>query len=124
MWLSRFLIAYLALVTYVFIRARSRLDRPGLKTVFSLSYVLLVLAFPVAEILAHRSGSDASRHLQVLGFYSLPYLLYLFLTVFFMDILSLAGRLLKFLRGGSSRNGRLRRVALWVTFMLPLAVVI
>ena len=124
MWLSRFLLAYLAFMTYVFISVRSRFSRSGPKTLFTLLYVLIVLAFPVAETLAHRSGSAGSRYFQLVGFYSLPYLLYLFLTVFSLDLLSLVNRLLKFRSLDSIRERRFRIIVLWLIFTLPLVVVI
>jgi predicted MPP superfamily phosphohydrolase len=124
MWLSRFLFAYVALVTYVCIRVRRLFSRFASKTAFTLLFILLVLAFPVAEILAHRSGSIWSRCFQTVGFLSLPYLLYLFLTVFSLDLLLLANRLLKFLSRDVIRGRGFRTIALALMLGLPLAVVI
>jgi hypothetical protein len=124
MWLSRFLLVYVALVTYVCIRVRHLFVRFASKTAFTLFFILLVLSFPVAETLAHRSGSIWSRYFQTVGFLSLPYLLYLFLAVFSLDLLLLANRLLKFLSRDVIRGRGFRSIAIGLMLGLPLAAVI
>ncbi len=124
MWLSRFLLAFLLLTAYVGLRLRKLFVRAVTKNLFTAFYLLLVLAFPVAEALAHSSSLAWARYFLLGGYYALPYLLYLSLAVILFDLLLGAGRLLKIFLPQAVAGRRFHAVYLGMLFFLPLAVVV
>jgi hypothetical protein len=82
------------------------------------------LAFWGTEMLSHSKYGDISNSLLITGYCSLPFLLYLFLSVLLRDILLGINRLFKFVSADVLRSTKVKIVTVWILFLLPLLVVI
>lgn len=73
------------LVVYAAWRVRSLIPRRGIKNLSALLVLLLVTGYPAAERLTHGPLSGAKRAVAFVGYYTLPFLLYLILAVILSD---------------------------------------
>jgi hypothetical protein len=89
-------ILYLLAGLYVHERLKRLLPAggPG-RPVFSALLLLLALAYPLAELLSHGTRTASLKWALLLGYYALPFLLYLFLLTAAGDLLLQLGRLLR-----------------------------
>ncbi|MDP2914973.1 MAG: metallophosphoesterase [Candidatus Aminicenantes bacterium] len=124
MWLLNELIFSIPLIIYVCLRIRKLLARKLYKNISTALFLFLVLAFPLAEILSHRAGPSWIRALMNIGYYTLPLLLYLVLTVVLTDLLIGLLRMLKVLSKEKVNGRRFRRFHLGFVVILPLVVVV
>ncbi len=124
MWLLNELIFSTPLIIYVCLRIRKLFARKLYKNISTAFFLVLVLAFPLAEILSHGSGPGWTRPLMNVGYYALPLLLYLVLTVIAVDLLIGLLRLTRVLSKEKVHGPRFRRFRLGFVMLFPLVVVL
>jgi len=124
MFLLNELILLSPLAIYTYWRILRLIERTATKVLFSLLFVLLLAAFPVAETLSHRGSGGWTKGVIIVGYDSLPLLLYLVLSVILTDLVIGAGRLFKLLSKEAVRGSRFRRWRLRAVLIIPAVVVI
>lgn len=124
MYLLNELLIATPLSLYAFFRIRSLFGSRFLKNLWIALFVLLAGGFPLAEMLAHRYGHGAAGRLVLSGYYGLPLLLYLILTVFAVDILVGLARLTGLVTRDAVRSPRFKGWRLAVSAGLPVVIVI
>ena len=117
-------VIYLILNLYVYLRVLSLGTPRRHKIVITLVAVILVAAFPLTETLSHSSLSNVSGPILMLGYLTLPFLLYLFLLVLCRDIILGIVRLLKLVSAETMRSRRVRLVTLCLLLAIPAAIVV
>jgi len=123
-WLLNELIFSTPLIIYVCLRIRKLFARKLYKNISTALFLVLVLAFPLAEILSHGSGPSWTRPLMNVGYYALPLLLYLVLTVIAVDLLIGLLRLTRVLSKEKVHGPRFRRFRLGFVMLFPLVIVL
>ncbi len=81
----RILLVALLPIIYVYLRIRKLLADTRYKMGFTVLYIILVLVFPLTEVLSH-GGITWGKPLLLFGLYAVPFLLYLFLLLVLLDI--------------------------------------
>ena len=118
-------ISYCApLIVYAGFRIWTLIPQRPFKIIFLIVYVLLVSAFPLAEKLSHTSGMEWADFLMIAGYFSLPLLLYLILSVIVLDLALGVARLTRLLSKETARSPGVRRIRLFLVLLVPVAVVI
>jgi len=118
-------ISYCApLIVYAGFRIWTLIPQRPFKIIFLIVYVLLVSAFPLAEKLSHTSGMEWADFLMIAGYFSLPLLLYLILSVIMLDLALGVARLTRLLSKETARSPGVRRIRLFLVLLVPVAVVI
>jgi len=112
------------LIVYAGFRIWALIPQRPCKVLFLIVYVLLVLAFPLAETLSHTSGMEWADFLMIAGYFSLPLLLYLILSVILLDLALGVARLTRLLFKETAISPGFRRVQLFLVLLVPVAVVI
>lgn len=115
---------YILLNIYLYLRLRKFFSRGWQRILYAFGYLFLVLAFPMAEIVEHRAHSLWWQPVLWIGFLSLPYQLYLFLTSLLLDSLWGVNRLLKRLPPSQRYQNPLRKKQIWILLLLPAVVVL
>jgi len=110
---------------YVYARLKNLLpaSRP-VRGVFSFVFLLLVLAYPLIELLAHGDQAGSLKTVLLLGYYTLPFLLYVFLLTVLGDLLLALNRRLKIIPLAFIRSRKLAAGALVLILAGSLAIVI
>jgi len=124
MYLLNELLVAAPLSLYAFFRIRSLIGPRSLRTLWVPLFVLIAGGFPLAEMLAHRYGHGAAGRLVLGGYYGLPLLLYLILTVAAVDILVGFARLTGLLSRDAVRSPRFKGWRLAVSAGLPILIVV
>jgi len=126
MFLLKGLIIYLPLNFYVCLRIRKLFANTKYKNIFTVLFIITVLYFPLTEFLSHSStlGSSWAKYLLVPGYYSLPFLLYLFLLVLLSDIVIWISRKIKILAPETMNSQNFRISRLCILFVIPLVIII
>jgi len=124
MFLLNELILSSPLLIYVFLRIRKLIAKKQYKYIFTVFFILLLLAFPVAETLSHDSGKGWTKFPIIAGYYSLPLLLYLVLIAILSDLIIGVGRLLKIISRETIRSPGFRKIWLGLLLIIPSAIVI
>jgi len=124
MFLLREILYCAPLIVYAGFRIWTLIPRRPCKVLFLIVYVLLVLAFPLAEKLSHTSGMEWADFLMVGGYFSLPLLLYLILSVIVLDFALGVARLTGLLSKETAGSPRFRRARLFLVLLVPVAVVV
>ena len=104
MFLLREILFCAPLIVYAGFRIWTLIPQRPCKVLFLIVYVLLVLAFPLAETLSHTSGMEWADFLMVAGYFSLPLLLYLILSVIVLDLALGVARLTGLLVEGNCKK--------------------
>jgi uncharacterized protein len=86
MYLITELILFSPLIIYACIRIRKLITISALKHAFVLFYIFLILGYSLGEMLSHGTISGWARYLTIGGYYCLPYLLYIVLSVLVIDL--------------------------------------
>lgn len=81
-----FFITYLPLLVYVYWRCLGLFKHQKHKSIFLYVLLIFALAFPIFDYLAHTVKDSKLDILIQIGFYTQPYLLYLFFLVLLVDI--------------------------------------
>ena len=108
---------------YIYFRINHLLIPKGQKLIFSLFFLLLLAAFPAAEMLSHNETGNLLSPLLRFGYYTMPFMLYLFLLVLIFDIFLLFNLLFKWLPTGFLKSTTFRRRGLITAFIVPTLVV-
>jgi predicted MPP superfamily phosphohydrolase len=108
---------------YVYFRMLPLFSIRRNKIIFTFFFLLLILAFWGTEMLSHSTYSDSSNFLLVTGYCSLPFLLYLFLSVLLRDIFLGMNRFFKVVSPDVLKSSKVRRVTAGILFLFPLFVV-
>jgi predicted MPP superfamily phosphohydrolase len=124
MFLLNELILLSPLAVYVYLRLKSLSSSRVFKIVFTAAFILLGVAYPLAESLSHSSAGSRAKYLVVAGYYALPFLLYLVLTVILADLIIGVGRLFRVFSRETVRAPRFRRARLISCLVTPALVVI
>jgi predicted MPP superfamily phosphohydrolase len=124
MYLQNELLLSAPLALYVCLRIRSLFGLRILKNLWTLFFVLLAAAYPIAETLSHRRGGGFTGAVILFGYYALPLLLYLVLTVVPVDLTVGLLRLSGVASRETVRSRRFRSWRLAVSLVLPLLVVV
>ena len=126
MFLLKGLIIYLLLNFYVWLRIRKLFAKTKYKNISTVLFIITVLYFPLTEFPSHSStlGSSWAKYLLVPGYYSLPFLLYLFLLVLLSDIVIWINRKIKILAPEIMNSQNFRISRLCILFVVPLIIII
>ncbi|MFC2125174.1 metallophosphoesterase [Bacteroidota bacterium] len=116
--------AYFIPAIYVYFRIIYLLIPKGRKIIFTLVFLLLISAFPVTELLLHEETSTFFIPLARFGYYTMPYMLYLFLLVLLFDIFLLLNLFIQWLPKGYIRSASFRKTGLISAIIIPCLVVI
>jgi uncharacterized protein len=92
MYLLTELILLSPLILYAYVRTRALLSGRARKIACSVFFCLVLLGYPLAEALSHRTSGSWVRFPLLAGYFCLPYLLYLILAVPFFDLAAAALR--------------------------------
>jgi predicted MPP superfamily phosphohydrolase len=122
MYLFHELLLLSPLSIYVYYRLRALLASRVLKHILTAVFFLLLAGYPVAETLSHRTAPAWTKSIMLFGYYSLPILLYLAMTVIFADLIIGAARLLKIVSRETVRGKKFRKLRLAVVLAIPAAV--
>jgi predicted MPP superfamily phosphohydrolase len=124
MFLLRELIFLSPLVVYVYFSIRRFITSKTAKGIFTAFYILLLLAYPIAERLAHSSGDGWKKYAIIAGYYSLPFLLYLTMAVILADLAIGAARLFKIISREAVRSARFKKACFSFLLAIPAFAVI
>jgi uncharacterized protein len=124
MFLLRQILFCAPLILYAGFRIWKLIPQKRFKILFIFVYILLVLAFPLAEKLSHDSGMGRANSIVVAGYFSLPLLLYLMLFVIVLDLALGVARLTGILSRETVNHKRFRRARLFLVLAVPVAVVV
>jgi predicted MPP superfamily phosphohydrolase len=112
------------LIIYAGFRIWKLIPQRFFKTLFIIFYIFLVLAFPVAETLSHASGVEWANFVVIVGYFSLPLLLYLVLVVILLDIAIGFVLVTRILSKETVKRERIRKARLILCLVVPIAVVV
>jgi len=115
---------YIVPSIYTYFRLLMLLNRRYSRVIFSFFYLILIAAFPVAEIISHRSDDGWVKYIILAGYYMLPFFLYLFLSVLSLDLFRGLNRLVQVLPAEVFKRPKFRINAFWCFFILSLLIVI
>jgi predicted MPP superfamily phosphohydrolase len=115
---------YLILNIIVYFRLRTFFRKGGPRALFLLAYLLLILAFPAAEIIIHRTHSAWSQPVYWLGILALPFQLYLFLTLLLLELAWAGRRIVKRVPNTDRYNVPWRSRQLWTIGLLPAFIIV
>jgi predicted MPP superfamily phosphohydrolase len=117
------LAAYIVPCIYVLFRLRNYFSDKKCRKYFSIIYILFTFTFPCIEFLSHSSSIPWITNFTKFGYYSLPYLLYLFLTVVHVDIVLLINHLLKIIPISIIRDKTFRKTVFVIILTAPFLIV-
>jgi hypothetical protein len=124
MYLQNELMLSIPLGLYVCFRIRALIGPKSLKNLWTALFVLIAAAFPAAEMLAHRLGRSWTGRLVLSGYYALPFLLYLIMTVLAVDLVVGLLRLTGAASRETVRSPRSKTWRLAVSLGVPFLVVV
>jgi len=87
-------------------------------------YLLLVFAYPLVELAAHASRAGSLKYFLLCGYYSLPFLLYVFLLTALGELLLTLNNLLKIVPPAIVRSRKAAGAALGMLLAGAMAIVI
>ena len=123
MYLQNEMLLAAPLALYVCLRIRSLFGSKLLKNLWTALFAVIAAAYPVAETLSHRGGNRWTNALTLAGYYALPLLLYLIMTVIPVDAAVGVLRLARIASRGTVRSPRFRAWRLAVSLGVPILVV-
>jgi predicted MPP superfamily phosphohydrolase len=109
---------------YVYFHLKKLFSTDGHKKIFTLIYIMFALAFPIVEVLSHNTSAAWVKYFLLMGYYSVVFLLYLFLFLVLFDILRGINRLLKVVPVEVIGSRKFRIISLCILFVFSAAVVI
>jgi len=124
MWLIDRILPTIPLILYAGVRLWMLPSKKLWKILATVFYLLLILAFPAAETISHRGGPAWERVAMDIGYYALPMLLYLVLTIILTDLVIGLLRLTKVLSKQTVGTPRFRRSRLGFVVLVPFAFVL
>jgi len=123
MYLINDFLLTLPIILYAMLRIRWLIRGRLGKALFVAFYVALVGAFPLSQGLARRTAASGSRTFVLIGYYTLPVLLYVVLIVLLADLAIGLLRLTRLLSRDTVRSAGFRKARLAFCLLAPLAVV-
>ncbi len=124
MYLLNELILLSPLVVYSLFSIRRLFAGKVARHAFTACFALLVLGYPLAESLSHGSWEGWTRVPMIAGYYALPLLVYLVLTVVLSDLIIFAMRLVGFVSRETIRSSAFMIVQLCIYLAIPVAIVV
>jgi predicted MPP superfamily phosphohydrolase len=124
MFLLRQILFCAPLIIYAGFRIWTLIPQRLFKILFTIIYLLLIVAFPLAETLSHRSGMEWAHGIRIGGYFSLPLLLYIMLSVIVLDMALGVALLTRVVSKETVRQRRFRRAWLFLILVIPVAVVL
>jgi predicted MPP superfamily phosphohydrolase len=124
MFLLRQILFCTPLIIYTGFRIWKLIPQKLFKTLFIVIYILLVLAFPVAETVSHAPDMSWANFIMTGGYFSLPYLLYLIFFVIALDLALGVARLTRILSKETLERPRFRRAQLLLVLAMPAVIVV
>jgi predicted MPP superfamily phosphohydrolase len=118
------LIAYILPNIYIFISLRKHFINEQHRKKFSILYASLVIILPCIEYLSHSDNSPLISEMTKVGYYALPYLLYLFLTLLIVDLLRMINRFAKAIPVSVIKSSMFRNTLFAITMAVPFLIVI
>ena len=118
-----FLAVYFVPACYVFFRLGNYISGKTNRKYFPIVYLLFIATVPVVELLSHSSSASYITNLTKIGYYSLPYFLYLFLSVLGADVLLGINQLAKITPVALINTRRFKKNLLAIIFILPFLIV-
>jgi predicted MPP superfamily phosphohydrolase len=110
---------------YVYTRLKRLLAAARLRgRIFFVGHLLLVFAYPLVELAAHAGRAGSCKYFLLVGYYSLPCLLYVFLLTALGELLLVLNRLLKIVPPAVIRGRKFAGGALAILLAGSLAIVI
>ncbi len=123
MYLQNELLLASPAVLYVWWRVRSLFGRTWLKNLWTVLFALVAASYPVAENLAHGRTSPWAVAVELAGYYGLPLLLYIVMTVVAVDLAVGLARAAGLFSRATVRSPRFRAWRLAVSLAVPVLVV-
>jgi len=123
MFLLRQFLICLPLIVYSGVRIWMLVPRKILRVLFALIYLLLIAAFPLGDSLSRRLGAEEAAVVRMVGYFSLPLLLYTMLSVLAVDLVVGLSLLVRVMSRERVRQRRFRGVWLFLILVTPVAVV-
>lgn len=124
MYLLNELLLASPVVIYVGLRVRSLIGRAWLKNLWTVLFLLVAAAYPLAETVAHGRSGAWPVAVETAGYYGLPLLLYIVMTVLAVDLAVGLARVSGRLSRAAVRAPRFRAWRLAVSLAVPALVVI
>ena len=118
-----FLTIYFVPAIYVFFRLKIYFLEKTQKKCFSFLYIVFIFTFPCIELLSHSSSAPWMTNFTKIGYYSLPYLLYLFLTVLLFDLAHVINHLMKIIPISTIKNQTFRKTVFVAIIAVPFLIV-
>ncbi len=112
------------LIIYAGFRIWRLIPQRFFKVLFIIVYILLVLAFPLAQALSRHSSIGRTHFIMTAGYFSLPLLLYLVLFVILLDLVLGVAWLMRIISKETLRGRQFQRAWLFLALMVPVAVVV
>ena len=124
MFLQIGLTVILLLNAYTYLRIRALFWNPRQRLLFTIGFPILVFSFLIIEGLAHTGVPPWFTTILLAGYLTLPYLLYLFLSVLLVDVLRGINKLVRAVPR-DTLDGKTARIAtLAFVFIIPALVVL
>jgi len=123
MYMGREILMLSPLILYSGFRVGSLLRGTGKRTLWAIVFILICAGYPAAEALEHAAIPSWAMVLSTAGYMTLPFLLYLVMTVLAVDILTGLARLTGLLSKENAKRPGFRRFRLALMLVLPAAVV-
>jgi predicted MPP superfamily phosphohydrolase len=117
------LAVYFIPAIYVFFRLRNYFSDRVQRNYFLFIYIVLTFTFPCIEVLSHSSSIPWITNFTKIGYYSLPYFLYLFLTVLFVDVVFIINHLVKIIPSQILISNTFNKTIFLIILTVPLLVV-
>jgi predicted MPP superfamily phosphohydrolase len=118
-----FLAVYFVPAIYVFFRLRNYFSDKTRRQYFSFLYIVFTFTFPCIELLSHSNIIPWVTNLTKIGYYSLPYFLYLFLTVLLVDIVLAINLLIKIVPLKIIVSNTFKKTLFLIILIIPLLIV-
>jgi predicted MPP superfamily phosphohydrolase len=113
----------LPFVVFANYRIRRLLPTRLSRNLLTASLALVVIGYPIADLLSRRLVRQWAKILLTLGFCCLPFILYLVPTVILFDLIFGLLRWRKLIPAEAMNNPTLRVARFWVTLIIPAAIV-
>jgi predicted MPP superfamily phosphohydrolase len=118
-----FLAVYFVSAIYVFFRLRNYFSSNTHRKYFSFLYIVFTFTFPCIELLSHSSSVQWIAKFTQIGYYSLPYFLYLFLTVLILDIMFVINSLVRIIPVSTIQKQTFRKALFLIILTAPFLIV-
>lgn len=118
-----FTLIYLLPNLYLYNHIKKIFSKGRQQTIFSLFFVLLVLLFPLGEMLEHSGARGVAGFSLFAGYYYLPFLLYMFLLYLLLDLVKFMLNRLKVVKSAYFTKKKLHCVIFGIFFLLTSGIV-